>query len=297
MPFRSSGCRAEVVLTPHPGELGRLLGTSAADVQENRVGLARDFAKKYGIILVLKGAHSLSATPSGDVHFNLTGNAGMAAGGMGDVLTGLIGALVAQGNSPRDAALLGVHLHGRAGDMAPPTPWAHGVFWPVKSPIFCRRFSRTCLPMRIPAGGGVWSSSSPPPLKRQPAWRPAWRPVSLPGSVVALSGPLGSGKTVFVKGMAAALGVSPSETTSPTFTIINEYVGSLPLYHIDLYRLEDTVAILELGLEEYFEGDGIVAVEWPERARFLLPRQTIAVTFERLGDDTRKIIIDLQIKE
>lgn len=110
--------RSDVILTPHPGELGRLMGRSAAEVQENRVGFAREFAKKYGVTLVLKGAHSLVATPSGAVHFNLSGNAGMAAGGMGDVLTGLIGALVAQGSAPREGALLGVHLHGLAGDRA-----------------------------------------------------------------------------------------------------------------------------------------------------------------------------------
>lgn len=112
-----------------------------------------------------------------------------------------------------------------------------------------------------------------------------------PGSVVALSGPLGSGKTVFVKGIAKALGVSPSETTSPTFTIINEYAGSLPLYHIDLYRLEEFSEVLELGLDEYFDGGGIVAVEWPERARLLLPVETIVVAFERLSEKARTIRI------
>jgi NAD(P)H-hydrate epimerase len=108
--------QTEHILTPHPGEFGRLLGISAAEVQQDRLGLARGFASKYGVVLVLKGSHSLVATPDGEVHFNLTGNAGMAAGGMGDVLTGLIASLVAQGSPPRDAARLGVFLHGRAGD-------------------------------------------------------------------------------------------------------------------------------------------------------------------------------------
>ncbi len=111
-------CKSEVIITPHPGELGRLLGLTASEVQEKRSELARQFSQKYGVITVLKGAHTVVATPAGEVYFNTTGNPGMAAGGMGDVLTGVIAALAAQGASPLDAALLGVYLHGRAGDLA-----------------------------------------------------------------------------------------------------------------------------------------------------------------------------------
>jgi tRNA threonylcarbamoyladenosine biosynthesis protein TsaE len=112
-----------------------------------------------------------------------------------------------------------------------------------------------------------------------------------PGSVVALVGPLGSGKTVFVKGMAEALGLPAAAATSPTFTIINEYGGHPPLYHIDLYRLEHPGEIAELGLHEYFDGAGIVAVEWAERASDLLPEGTITVRFERTGGCGRKITV------
>ena len=113
----------------------------------------------------------------------------------------------------------------------------------------------------------------------------------VPGSVVALVGPLGSGKTLFVKGMARALGVSPSAAVSPTFTLINEYGGTVPLIHADLYRLEGEEEIADLGLEEYFDGPGIVAVEWAERARHLLPERTVTVRFERLGPDRRRITV------
>jgi tRNA threonylcarbamoyladenosine biosynthesis protein TsaE len=112
-----------------------------------------------------------------------------------------------------------------------------------------------------------------------------------PGSVVALVGPLGSGKTVFVKGMAEALGLPAAAATSPTFTLINEYDGSPPLYHIDLYRLERPEEAAELGLHEYFDGNGIVAVEWAERASGLLPERTITVGFERTSDGGRRITV------
>lgn len=115
---------------------------------------------------------------------------------------------------------------------------------------------------------------------------------SLPdGGVVALVGPLGSGKTVFVKGLAAGLGLPANSATSPTFTLINEYEGQPPLVHVDLYRLAGKPEIDDLGLEEYFDTPGIVAIEWAERAAFLLPKETITVTFKRQGPRSRKITV------
>ena len=107
-----------VILTPHPGEAARLLGATVADVQADRLCAARLLAERSGAIVVLKGAGTLVATPSGEVHLNLTGNPGMATGGTGDVLAGMIAGLWAQGVSPLDAARLGVYLHGVAGDLA-----------------------------------------------------------------------------------------------------------------------------------------------------------------------------------
>ena len=112
------------------------------------------------------------------------------------------------------------------------------------------------------------------------------------GSVVALVGPLGSGKTVFVKGLAAGLGLAPGAAVSPTFTLINEYDGDVPLYHVDLYRLQSRAEVDELGLEEYFDGRGIVAVEWAEKAAHLLPPDSIFVHFRRLGSTGREITIE-----
>jgi NAD(P)H-hydrate epimerase len=106
------------VLTPHPGEAARLLGRSTTDVQRDRVASARDLARISRAVVVLKGHQSLVADPDGLVAINSTGNPGMASGGTGDVLTGIVGALLARGLDAWDAARLAVHVHGDAGDRA-----------------------------------------------------------------------------------------------------------------------------------------------------------------------------------
>lgn len=108
--------RASVILTPHPGEMARLLGTTAAQIQAHRLAYARRFAKEHGVILVLKGSGTLVASPDGKIFLNPTGNPGMAKGGSGDVLAGMIASLAAQGIPPFWAAVCGVYLHGLSGD-------------------------------------------------------------------------------------------------------------------------------------------------------------------------------------
>jgi NAD(P)H-hydrate epimerase len=108
--------RAPTLLTPHPGEMARLLGSSSADVNRDRVESARRAAAASGAIVILKGHETLVAEPDGEVWINPTGNPGMATGGSGDVLTGLLGSLLAQGFEPLAAAQLGVYVHGLAGD-------------------------------------------------------------------------------------------------------------------------------------------------------------------------------------
>ena len=110
--------KANLILTPHPGEMGRLIGKSVQYVQANRIKVAKDAAKKFNCIVVLKGNKTVVASPSGKNYVNSTGNPGMAKGGMGDVLTGMIAGLSGQGISPWDAAVAGVYLHGLAGDLA-----------------------------------------------------------------------------------------------------------------------------------------------------------------------------------
>ncbi len=106
------------ILTPHPLEFARLSGIPIEEVQSDRVGVARRFADTYGVILVLKGHHTVVAAPDRAPLINPTGNAGMATGGSGDVLAGIIGSLAAQGMDAYDAAVCGVYLHGAAGDAA-----------------------------------------------------------------------------------------------------------------------------------------------------------------------------------
>ena len=99
------------------------------------------------------------------------------------------------------------------------------------------------------------------------------------GTVIALHGDLGAGKTCFIQGFAAALGID-EPITSPTYTLIGEYEGRLPLHHIDLYRLSGPTEALGLGLEEYFDADGITAIEWAERAEGLLPPNLLHIRIE-----------------
>ncbi len=109
--------KAPLVLTPHPGEMSRLIGKTGDEIQKSRISVARDFSSMYNVYTVLKGARTVISTPDGRVFINPTGNPGMASGGMGDVLTGVIGGFLAQGYDPADACILGVFAHGFAGDI------------------------------------------------------------------------------------------------------------------------------------------------------------------------------------
>ena len=106
-----------VVLTPHPGEMARLVGGDTDRIQSNRIWAAGGFAQKWDVVTVLKGANSVIADPEGNIYINTSGNPGMAAGGMGDVLTGIIASFIAQGLEPVKAACAAVYVHGRAADL------------------------------------------------------------------------------------------------------------------------------------------------------------------------------------
>jgi NAD(P)H-hydrate epimerase len=112
-----STLKSDTVLTPHPKEMSRLLGLKTEDILKNRIEIAAEFARKYSLCLVLKGAASLIALPDGSVTINPTGNPGMATAGSGDVLTGIIASIIAQGYSSGEAAIAGTYLHGLAGDI------------------------------------------------------------------------------------------------------------------------------------------------------------------------------------
>ena len=109
------------------------------------------------------------------------------------------------------------------------------------------------------------------------------------GDVVALYGELGAGKTHLVKGICAALDISQHAVASPTYTIVHEYKGRTPVYHLDAYRITEPRELYELGYEDYFYSDGICLVEWPERIASLLPEGTLRLVLRHLGDHRRYI--------
>lgn len=121
------GLEIPVVITPHPGEMSRLTGLGTDEIQADRIGLARSFASDYKVTVVLKGSRTVVALPDGRMYINSTGNAGMATAGTGDVLTGIIAGLIAQGMDAGNAAIAGVYLHGLAGDLASEKLGMHGM--------------------------------------------------------------------------------------------------------------------------------------------------------------------------
>jgi tRNA threonylcarbamoyladenosine biosynthesis protein TsaE len=111
------------------------------------------------------------------------------------------------------------------------------------------------------------------------------------GEVIGLSGPLGVGKTVFVKGLAKGLGVTDSYVSSPTFILVHPHEGRLPLYHIDLYRLEKGSDAEAIGLEEYLEGNGVAAIEWAEKGAHFLPAARLLIHLHHKEGDRREIFL------
>ena len=111
-----------------------------------------------------------------------------------------------------------------------------------------------------------------------------------PGSVVALYGDLGAGKTAFVRGLARGLGIRES-VSSPTFTIVNEYPGSVPLFHFDMYRLRDERELFDIGWEDYLDREGVCALEWSERVEGAIGPEAVRVTLRRVDDTHREILI------
>ncbi len=112
-----------------------------------------------------------------------------------------------------------------------------------------------------------------------------------PGDVIGCIGELGAGKTCFIQGLLRGLGVA-TEVTSPTFVLVNQYRGRLPVHHVDAYRTESLTELVDLGIEEMLHGDGVAVVEWADKLVPLLPPRTITVTITGLGDEPRRIAIE-----
>jgi tRNA threonylcarbamoyladenosine biosynthesis protein TsaE len=109
------------------------------------------------------------------------------------------------------------------------------------------------------------------------------------GDIICLHGELGTGKTCFTQGIAKGMNVAKAFITSPTFILVNEYKGALPLYHIDLYRLNNIAEIEDIGLSEYLKGEAVTVIEWAEKAEGLLLEERLSVYLENLGGDKRRL--------
>lgn len=112
------------------------------------------------------------------------------------------------------------------------------------------------------------------------------------GSIVLISGELGVGKTVLTKGIAKGMGID-DYVTSPTFMIVNEHLGDIPLYHFDVYRIDDYTELYDIGYEEYFYGDGVCVIEWPEKIKPLIPKENIFIRID-IGDSYDERIIEIE---
>ena len=111
------------------------------------------------------------------------------------------------------------------------------------------------------------------------------------GDVIALAGELGAGKTTLVKGLAQGMGFDSEEVASPSFTLVNEYEGPLPLFHIDLYRLSDEKELREIGYEEYIGAAGVTVIEWADRIPHAVPDESLWITLRYRGAERREIVI------
>lgn len=116
----------------------------------------------------------------------------------------------------------------------------------------------------------------------------------IPGDVIALAGELGSGKTTLVRGLAQGMGFLSEEISSPSFTLVNEYQGPLPLFHIDLYRLGDVRELHEIGYEEYISEAGVAVIEWADRIRNAIPNESLWITLQYQSEESREIVMQPQ---
>ena len=112
------------------------------------------------------------------------------------------------------------------------------------------------------------------------------------GDIIALSGELGTGKTTLVRGMALGMGLEKDDVASPSFTLVNEYRGPLPLFHLDLYRLHDEKELLDIDFEAYIRGEGVVVIEWADRISGSIPPDALWITLRYVADERREIVAE-----
>ena len=294
----------DVIITPHPGELARLMGLSIEELQNDRLKFAREFAASHKVHVILKGHRTLVAGPDGRTFVNLTGNAGMATGGTGDLLTGMVAAWFAQLLDAEAASKLAVYLHGTAGDLAEADEGEVALIASRHCRTTRRRGPRAHRPAQERQRQRHWRRPPPRSLTTRPmdveivetadeaATSGAGQRLGetlAPGAVVLLTGQLGAGKTAFVRGIALGLGASPDDVSSPTFTLIQEYRGGRhTLHHVDLYRL-NAIEVADLGLDELISGDDVVADRVGGEVAGTAGGDAIEVSIADEGEDRRRI--------
>ena len=142
--------------------------------------------------------------------------------------------------------------------------------------------------------GGVVSrvSCHAPDLSATAAFGRRLAALLFPGAVVGLIGPLGAGKTHLVRAIAEGLGCDRRRVSSPTFALVHEYPGRMPVYHFDTYRLPDEAAFADLGVDEYFVGGGVCLIEWADRVESVLPQEHLRVTITPTGETSRRFEVE-----
>ncbi len=323
-PAELTGAGRTLIITPHPGEMSRLAGKPIADIQANRLAIARSFARDHQCIVVLKGYRTIVALPTGLAYVNPSGNAGMATGGTGDVLTGLIAGFVAQfADRPEQAVCAAVFLHGLAGDYARDmvgeqpmvatdllryTPdavrrarqWASERILRINSLLDSELEGSDSRNKRSPYSL-VASRHSQVVMTREYKSNSAEETIALGRQlapdlrdlrIVLLRGDLGAGKTTLTKGIAEAFQAAErDEVTSPTFTLVHEYRGpERSLYHIDLYRIDTDRELATLGLDDLLlEPGNILLIEWGEKFPRFVRERDAEIVIRRASDTERKI--------
>lgn len=256
------GLPADCVLTPHPGEAARLLGRETATVQADRFSAADALVARYGCVVVLKGAGTIVAAPGCTSAVIGAGNPGMATGGMGDVLTGVITALRAQGLPAFDAARCGALLHACAGDAAAAEGGARAVA--------DRPDGAAATPGEPAMKLFLSDAAATDALGRALASTLPAEPM-----VVHLVGDLGAGKSTLARALLRALGVQGS-IRSPTYTLVERYpIDRGEAWHLDLYRIGDPGELEFLGLDP--DEAVLWLVEWPERGTGSLPSADLEI--------------------
>jgi tRNA threonylcarbamoyladenosine biosynthesis protein TsaE len=114
------------------------------------------------------------------------------------------------------------------------------------------------------------------------------------GDIIALCGELGTGKTTLIRGIARGMGIEEGEVASPSFTLVNVYAGPLPLFHVDLYRLNDEKELFNIDYKDYIKGDGVVVIEWADRIPQAVPHDALWITLRYLDGDRREIVLEAQ---